>query len=249
MSEIRPDGGSGIGGSPRGGSLYRYVVIASHESAAPLAALASRADVLLLDPMRAPDADLIGPLQPPIDGPEEIAIPRWAVYDCAEVPGAVIGQLREPIESPCDRPLDPLALVVATPHAEAGDWHLYGLTVRRAERPIDEVRCSIIAAAIELLAARRVTLTVPWTSPLLAQLAGTGPTEVLAARTLLHGPGAVALVAVWSKDRWDGAARAQRVQLGAAGLADRVELGLDAGERFILAARCAAPPRVGEVRP
>lgn len=229
ISEIVTDG-AGID------TLYRFVVIASPESGAPVGAMGSRGDVLVLDPMRAPDADLIGPLQPPIDGPEEIAIPRWAVYDCAEMPGAVVGVLRTPIESPCDRPLDPVSLVLATPHAEAGDWHLYGLTVRRPARPVDEERCEVVRAAMMLLGARRITLTAPWNSPLLLHLAATRPTELLAARTLLHGPGDVATIAVWSEDGWDGA-DAEAAQIGTPGLIGRAQAALEAGERIMLTAR------------
>lgn len=183
-------------GRAANGDLYRFVVIASPESGAPAGAIRARGDTLVLDPMRAPDADLIGPFQPPIDGPEEIAIPRWAVYDCAEMPGAIIGVLREPIESPCDQPLDPVGLVLATPHAEP-DWHLYGLTVRRPDRPVDEVRASVVGACADAAGREAGDADVPRTSPLLGLLTWVGKVEVLAARTLLHGPGAVATVAVW----------------------------------------------------
>ncbi|MCC7389825.1 MAG: hypothetical protein IT431_13775 [Phycisphaerales bacterium] len=235
-------------GGAANGDLYRFVVIASPESGAPAATIGARGDTLLLDPMRAPDADLIGPFQPPIDGPEEIAIPRWAVYDCAEMPGAIIGVLREPIESPCDQPLDPVGLVLATPHAEPGDWHLYGLTVRRPGGPVDEVRASVVGAALMLLGARRVTLTVPWTSPLLGLLTRVGRVEVLAARTLLHGPGAVATVAVWGTDQCNGEPAEAAVPVGEAGLVEQAEAMLERGRRLVLVVRSDRGLCVAEVR-
>jgi hypothetical protein len=235
-------------GRAANGDLYRFVVIASPESGAPAGAIGARGDTLVLDPMRAPDADLIGPFQPPIDGPEEIAIPRWAVYDCAEMPGAIIGVLREPIESPCDQPLDPVGLVLATPHAEPGDWHLYGLTVRRPDRPVDEVRASVVGAALMLLGARRVTLTAPWTSPLLGLLTRVGKVEVLAARTLLHGPGAVATVAVWGADRCSREPAGTAVPVGEVGFVEHVEALLERGRRVVLELRSDRGLCVAEVR-
>lgn len=240
-------GAAAATGHTNGLPPIRYVVIASPESGAPMAAIRARGDVLALDPMRAPDSDLIGPFQPPIDGPEDIAIPRWAVYDCAEIPGAVLGLLREPIDSPCDQPLDPVGLVLATPHAEPGDWHLYGLTVRRPERPIDEVRAAVVGAALDLLGARRVTLTAPWTSPLLAQLTFVGGVEVLAARTLLHGPGAVATVAVWRENAWETAHAETIAVVGEPGFVEHTDAVLERDRRLTLGLGADRRLRISEV--
>ncbi len=165
---------------------YRLVVVASPQSAAWQAATASRAGVLLLNPMRVSDAELLDPLQPSGEG--EFGIPRWAVYDCAEVPGAVIGILRTPINTPRDQPLDPLAFVLATPHAEAGAWHLYSLIVCVSDVPEVETRLRMIGVAMGLLRAEWVSLIVPRSSPLLDRLTSLGEVEVLADHAILHGP-------------------------------------------------------------
>ncbi|MFO0829452.1 MAG: hypothetical protein U0572_15045 [Phycisphaerales bacterium] len=169
-------------------SPHRFVVIASPQSMAWIPALEHSAGVFVLDPLREADADAIGPLQPPNDGPPDTIMPRWAVYDCAEVPGAVIGLLRTPVSSPYRRPLDPLAVVLATPHAEPHSWHLYGLTVRAESGPSPEIRTRMVRHAMSILRAERVTLVVPWTSRVLPRLAARETVELLAARTPLHGP-------------------------------------------------------------
>jgi hypothetical protein len=169
---------------------HRLVVIASPISTARTPAFGISAGVFVLDPLREADADAIGPLQPPNDGPAHTAIPRWGVYDFAEVPGAVVGLLRTPVSSPYRRPLDPLAVLLATPHAEPGTWHLYGLTVRSPDGPTPAIRAELIRIAINVLRADRATLILRWGSRLLDLLVARHAIEVLAARTPLHGPDA-----------------------------------------------------------
>lgn len=190
MSGIRPvtaspRPGGGVGAS---GPLRRFV-IASQESAvwhtrdfAP--------DVLWLDPLRTVDAAALGPLQPPNEGPADTAVPRWAVYDCAEVPGAVIGFLRTPVCSADDPSLDFLSLVLATPLAEPGAYHLYGLTVRSEgpEGEVQSLRLRTLWSAMDLLQADRATMVFPWSSPVVRGLPTLGTVEILAADTPLHGP-------------------------------------------------------------
>lgn len=245
-------------GAARGGrsalapaSPHRVVVIASPESAAWSAAFDNREGVLVLDPLRAPDADVIGPLQPPNVGPPHRAIPRWAVYDFAEMPGAVIGLLRTPIASPYTEPLDPLALVLATPHAEPGAWHLYGLTVRSLSPSLDvrEVRLRMIRCAVDLLRAERVTLVLPWSAPTLDGLPSLGCVEVLAATTPLHGPIPAATVLLYGEGASAPCAAeppAFTIPFNPSGLPPvvaRLQYAIEEGRRFLLAP--AAPDRRG----
>ncbi len=175
---------------------HRFVVIASPESLAWKPAFDHGGEVFVLDPLRMPDADVIGPLQPPNDGPSHLAMPRWAVYDCAEVPGAVISLLRSPVSSPYRSPLDPLAVVLATPHAEADVWHLYSLTVRDANRESSAIRARLVRSAMAMVRAKQATLVVSWPSSLFGRLASQAPVELLAARTPLHGGTVAATIAV-----------------------------------------------------
>lgn len=166
--------------------MCSFAVIASPESLAHRQAATSGMRVTVLDPLRAPDANMIGPLQPPTHGADDASLPRWAVYDCAEVPGAVIGLLRDDTPTPAPTPLDPLAIILATPHAEDGAWHLYGLNVCHSASDARGVRLRLIAGAIRLLNARQTSLVVPWSAPWLDRLCELGSLELLCARTALH---------------------------------------------------------------
>lgn len=200
MSAIGPVRPTGLPAddAPRAPPDLRRFVIASHESAA-WAARGRAFDVLWLDPLREPDVHALARLQPPTEGPPEIALPRWAVYDLAEVPGAVIGFLRTPVGSARDRAIEALSLVLATPLAEPGLWHLYGLTVRARDGP-DEERCLAlltIQTAMELLDAERATLIAPWSSAIAQALPTLGTVEVLAADTPLHGSSVAATLLLY----------------------------------------------------
>ncbi|VAX35989.1 hypothetical protein MNBD_PLANCTO03-2232 [hydrothermal vent metagenome] len=224
---------------------YRVVVVASPESIAWKFAFASGAGVLVLDPMRVSDAVLLGPLQPPTEG--HAVMPRWAVYDCAEVPGAVISLLREPLDSPFEKPLDPLAFVLATPHAESGAWHLSCLTVRDTDEsdgpdePEDALQLRMVEAAMEVLRAAWVTMIVPWGSLLFDRLAERDGVEVLTARSLLHGPEPAATVQLRGTQAVRERAESSPafhipVQAGELStMLDRLEAALEEGSRYLLA--------------
>ncbi len=165
--------------------MHSYVVIASPESNACRTARTSKRHVILLDPLRAPDAESLTALQPPTDADSEHAMPRWAVYDCAEVPGAVIAMLRERAPDDAIAPFNPLAVILAAPHAEPGDWHLFGLNLHAdaGERTAAE----LIEASLDLLNAYQATLVIPWCDPTLPRLcARLSSVEVLCAHVALH---------------------------------------------------------------
>lgn len=181
--------------------MNSYVVIASPESNAWRTARASRRHVITLDPLRAPDAESLTPLQPPMEGDPEHAMPRWAVYDCAEVPGAVIALLRERCHEGSIAPFDPLAVILATPHAEPGDWHLFGLNLHADATP--ETPVELIEAAIDLLDARQVTVVVPWSDPTLSSLCRRlGSVELLCAQVALQGVPPRACVQLRRRSEW-----------------------------------------------
>lgn len=248
IEPVAPEAGS-PDGAPSAPPALRRFVIASPESTV-WRSRGTASDVLWLDPLREPDVHALGPLQPPNEGPPETAIPRWAVYDCAEVPGAVIGFLRTPVDSADDARLDPLSLVLATPMLEPGAWHLYGLTVRCAADPGEEqtLRLLTIETAMSLLDAERASLIVPWSSPLLAGLPALGPVEILAALTPLHGPAPAATVVLYragapapAPPEWPTLELPPR--LGTPEL-EPLQRAIEAGRRLVLGARAepdAAP--------
>lgn len=181
--------------------MNSYVVIASPESNAWRTSRASRRHVITLDPLRAPDAESLTPLQPPTEGDPDHALPRWAVYDCAEVPGAVIAVLRERSREGAIAPFDPLGVILATPHAEPGDWHLFGLNLHADATP--ETPVDLIEAAIDLLDARQATLVIPWSDPTLSSLCERlGSVELLCAQVALHSARPRACVQLRRHSEW-----------------------------------------------
>ncbi|MFO0556261.1 MAG: hypothetical protein U0271_48235 [Polyangiaceae bacterium] len=166
-------------------ALYDVVVVASPESAAWESGRAFGA--LVVDPLLEKDVDVIGPLQPAATAAPGEAIPRWAVYDCAEVPGAVIARLSRPVASAFGAPLAPEAIVLATPHAERGAWHLYGFAVERPEAERDAARFEMIRLAMSVLDATSVTLIEPLESQLVTRLPELGAVTTLATDTPERG--------------------------------------------------------------
>ena len=72
-------------------------------------------------------------------------VPRWALYDCAETTGVVLGCL--------DHRGMPVSLLAATPTTEAGEWHAFtlcahdpGLSIRTAKLMVDLVRPNVVTA-------------------------------------------------------------------------------------------------------
>ena len=74
--------------------------------------------------------------------------PRWAIYDCVEVPGGVIGlavdardaspTVRDALQIPTDyEGLVPVSVVSAVPMLEAHAWHVYALGGARRGRRRD----------------------------------------------------------------------------------------------------------------
>jgi len=160
---------------------HRVVVVASPYSTAWQAAREAAGDhIHLLDPMRASDARTIGHIQPPADA----QIPRWAVYDCAEVPGAVIALVHAGAHP--EGLYEPVALLLATPHAEVGSWHFYGLHVCSPVESDSALALRLIEAAWKLLKPTRVTMIQRWSCPWLGRLAQHYAIEVLAAVTPLY---------------------------------------------------------------
>lgn len=224
--------------------MNSYVVIASPESNASRTARGSKRHVIVLDPLRAPDAHSLTPLQPPTEGDPEHAMPRWAVYDCAEVPGAVIAMLRERAGDDAIAPFAPLAVILATPHAEPGDWHLFGLNLHADAT--EGTAAELIEAAIDLLDARQTTLVLPWSDPTLVQLCERmGSVELLCAQVALHStrPQAVVLMRRRDELRPTGLVRADLTSGGEEGdLAlslDRMRDLIEGGSRLFLEADAA----------
>lgn len=156
----------------------------------------------VLDPTRrasGPFLDLLEKLDAATFGREGMAMPRWAFYDCAELPGAVLGLgcearhvpplVREAFGDVADDAFLPLSMYMAIPTLSDREWLGYSLCSLEVPMPAwDDVPIGIgtLALSVSALRARHVTGTVQWTSPHLAAPARFAPLSVLAAWLPAH---------------------------------------------------------------
>ncbi|MEZ4225873.1 MAG: hypothetical protein R3B13_33305 [Polyangiaceae bacterium] len=154
------------------------------------------------DPMRRASAAFLDRLQQLDEatfGREGMAMPRWAFYDCAELPGAVLGlgaramdlppTLRADFSGSKDDTFLPLSMYMAIPTLAADEWLGYSLcaldvgAVRFRDAELD---IATLALAVATLRAKRITGTVQWKSHHLAAPARFAPLAVLAAWLPAH---------------------------------------------------------------
>ena len=125
-----------------------------------------------------PFLDLIQYLDSRCYGPTYLRMPRWAFYDCGELPGAIIGlgkknievapEISAILEVPDDYAgLVPLTMYIAIPHL--GERHWLGHTICSIHEVIEGgapmgSRRLTMALALSILRAKRVTSTTQWNS-------------------------------------------------------------------------------------
>jgi hypothetical protein len=133
-------------------------------------------------------------------GAAGLAIPRWVLYDCASVPGAIYGfavpaaRLPEALRRVIDVPsgetgLVPVSMLLAVPMVLGGSWHTYGLcSLNEAVRGAlpAALRRWTLGGGLGLLDARTVYGSAPWQSTRLSVYARFAPLEVLAAWMPVH---------------------------------------------------------------
>ncbi len=135
--------------------------------------------------------------------PAGLGIPRWAMYDTAEIPGlvcgfaaaanAVPGELVDSLGgSDDDSAVIPLSMAIATPTLVAEHWIVYAL----GQAPTDDDRlpARTLDLAISLVGASRITTAVQWRSPMLQAYADYAPFRLRAAWLPAHTIPATAIV-------------------------------------------------------
>lgn len=160
-------------------------------------------DVRRLDPHRVdvePFVACLARLDALVGSDLDMALPRWALYDCGVVAGAVFGFARAPHDLPralLDRlevdsgstGLVPVSMVVVLPLPGPGAWHTFALrsvnqtfpgAVPRGLRLMTEV------LALSCLEARSGWVATPWRAPAVPVLARFGPIELVTAWTPAH---------------------------------------------------------------
>lgn len=157
---------------------------------------AARAPLHHLDPLLSRNAEFIASLQrlqETLLGPRGLALPKWALYDCGELPGAAVGFARRADRLSADlratlsmddssRELIPVSMVILIPMLARGCWHTYALSC------IDQpgLRECTLALGLSLIEVTTAHATAEWGSPELAAYARFAPLELLTARTPAH---------------------------------------------------------------
>ncbi len=156
-----------------------------------------------VDPLRVAASqflDLLQRLDEIVRGAKGMALPRWAFFDCAEVPGMIAGfacpagelpaQARErmALRPGWSGPV-PVSLVAAIPMIEPGSWHVYGLSCLEEREPAwgtAGLGAATLGLALRAAAARRAYAATQWRDWELDVIAGFAPLELLTAWTPAH---------------------------------------------------------------
>ena len=155
-----------------------------------------------LDPHRvanAPFLTLLQRLDEKNYGPADMALPRWAFYDCGEVPGGLFGfarpaerlpdSLRDAIGiEPGYHGLVPLSMLLAIPMLGPGEWHVYGLCAveEAAAEALQGLLLLTLAVGLTVLGVQRAYGAAQWGSSELAAHGRFAPLELLTAWTPAH---------------------------------------------------------------
>lgn len=162
--------------APRPPDGLRAFAVCASDRAEDWRSRAEQLGVAMIDPMRTASAGFIArvnELQRTTLDAAGLAIPEWALYDCAETTGVVAGWSRDGAVG------DPVSMMAATPTPFDGHWHVYGLCARDPS-----ILDRTLALCVELIDPLSVSAVVGWTSPVLGLLADRWPLEILSAWTV-----------------------------------------------------------------
>jgi len=155
------------------------------------------------DPLRRSSETLLGLLER-LDGltygPLGMTMPRWAFYDCAELPGLITGlgrsasslppRLREALHvRPGYDGIVPMSMSLAVPMLEEHHWLGYSICSLNEVSPGASprgMRALTIGFTLDMLDARKITGTTQWCSPKLHVHALFAPLTVLTAWLPAH---------------------------------------------------------------
>jgi hypothetical protein len=213
--------------------------------------LVERADasaVLHVDPTLTSSAGFLQRLEQLdrlVYSPAGMVTPRWALYDCAELPGAVFGLCTEAgrLPDPARTAIGasgadavvPINAVVSIPTVESDHWLVYavcGLS-ERAPTGFADLRRDTLAAALAWLGASRVTAVCQWDGDRVALHLACGVLSLRAAWMASHDQPATCCfdyaldraAAPFSEDRtWIPARDEPALR--------RLQTALEAGDRF-----------------
>jgi hypothetical protein len=159
-----------------------------------------RSELAWYDPTRVASADhldLLDRVDELTFGPRGLRMPRWAFYDCAELPGALFGfsavpsALPEAVATlvPAGSASMPVSLCMATPMVTPGHWLVFSICSLFDLEPgpdATELAVETLALTLGFLAPRRVVGTMQWGAPSLPAHARFGPLRVRAGWVPAH---------------------------------------------------------------
>lgn len=149
------------------------------------------------DPTKAgsgPFLDLVERLDTLTFGPLGLGMPRWALYDCGELPGIVFGlgrsademrpRVRRGLELPEDYAgLVPLSMFIAIPMLGQDRWHGHSVcSINEVSPGVTRpgLRRLSVALGLACLGARKLRCSTTWSSPRLESFADFAPLELKA---------------------------------------------------------------------
>ncbi|MFO0760351.1 MAG: hypothetical protein U0359_27970 [Byssovorax sp.] len=175
--------------SPDPRHLCPYVVatsaVAAHLDLAPLGQLIAPEHTF--DPLLRASAPFLHRVEQLDDAeytPQGMAMPRWALYDCAELPGLICG-----LGEPGDEGLRPLSMMLAVPMLGERRWLVYSIASPQAH-----LRFATLALGLGLIRAGEINATLQWSSPELPVYAHFAPLTLRAARLLSHDVPATCMI-------------------------------------------------------
>jgi len=156
-----------------------------------------------IDPMRTSNAtffDILQRLDGLTFGPTGMPMDKWVFYDCAELPGLIVGFA---IEGQCMSPEErsllsvpdgydgpvPLSMYIAIPMREAGAWfghNLASLGRLLASRNLSHLGTLTKVMALKAMRATRNVGVTQWPSPALHIHTRFGPLDLVTAWTPVH---------------------------------------------------------------
>jgi len=129
-------------------------------------------------------------------GPTGLRMPRWAFYDCAELPGTILGfggsraALPQTLLGPSEESdFVPVSMCMATPMVTPGEWLVYSLSsLLERDDPAGaaELEAETLALALELLEPASVHGTMQWESANVAVFAEFAPISIRATWVPAH---------------------------------------------------------------
>ncbi len=218
------------GGEQSGLTRFRVYAVCSPERASRLPGLPGLepGTIRMVDPRVVSSKPFLDAIDRVISGGPK-PIPRWALYDCAETTGVVLGCL--------DHRGGPVSLLAATPTTTEKEWLVFAL---RAHDPGLSIRTARLA--VELLEPRALTAVCPYRGGAIDVLTTLGPASLVTAYTAAENEPMSATIRVRPGAPGPDGGHAERIDTRCEQALRRLQSEIEQGNRFEIT---AGPDRDG----